>query len=172
MNLVEEAQETSDEMIWGACSLSCERRATTTPHWVRGYFSQNPSPWLSPATARIEIPTPTPPQSAPELEVEFLFCFCCRAASVIPFDTQVAVHLNLFPLQIQFPLPRGSNPRCLTTEPFSPAPSPHLFRFLGLSLLNMHIFCLFATPSGFCLCMFLCLRVSLFGSCERDLGEF
>jgi hypothetical protein len=60
MNLVDEAQETSDEMIWGACSLVSARYATLGTVELRGYFSQNPSPWLSTATARIKIPTPTP----------------------------------------------------------------------------------------------------------------
>jgi hypothetical protein len=56
MNLVEEAQETSDEMIWGASSLGSARYAALGT----GVLQPNPSPWLSTATARIKIPTPTP----------------------------------------------------------------------------------------------------------------
>jgi hypothetical protein len=87
------------------------------------------------------------------LELEFLFCFCCRAhplSRLIPSGCAPQSLSSADPV----PSPARLKPSLSDHRVILAGPFPHLFRFLGLSLLNMHIFCLFATPSGFCLCIF------------------
>jgi hypothetical protein len=77
MNLVEEAQETSDEMIWGASSLGSARDAALGT----GVLQPKSFALAVHSNSKNKNTNTNSSQSAPELELEldFLFCFYSRA---------------------------------------------------------------------------------------------